>query len=442
MRWKIGLVLGFVVLLILVLIGWQLAPRIEGIEPSEGELHGRQPLVIRFTSAMYGDSVESRLDLEPSQPGEYSWNEDNNQLTFTPNKSWPAGEIITLQLRSWSRSRIRLPLLGKFNIEMTVSPILLTYLWPADNTSNLYLVNPVSGESQTLTEEVNGVLDYSISANGEQIYYSSTSEDGTSRIMVLDRLTGATGQITSCSDGLCTTPRISPDGYLLAYEYIPIEPGKLPTVQVLDIEVMTHIDLGEKNKYLEKPLWSPSGWLTYYNQTGKGYQFWNPVTGETQFLPNETGGDGSWSPDGRYFVCSEILFMSDTLAPRHLQLYDLKENTTLDLSHGSYPEDLNPSFAPSGLTLAYSHKSLDPALWTPGRELWVLNINNGENTQLSEIIDYQHTSFAWHPDGKLLAYVRFNQAALSDPPEIWLIDTTGGEPLRLIINGFQPGWVP
>ncbi|RLC99680.1 MAG: hypothetical protein DRI65_16985, partial [Chloroflexota bacterium] len=224
MRWKIGLVLGFVVLLILVLIGWQLAPRIEGFEPSEGELHGRQPLVIRFTSAMYGDSVESRLDFEPSQPGEYNWNEDNNQLTFTPNKSWPAGEIITLQLRSWSRSRIRLPLLGKFNIEMTVSPILLTYLWPADNTSNLYLVNPVSGENQALTEEINGVLDYSISANGEQIYYSSTSEDGTSRIMVLDRLTGATGQITSCSDGLCTTPMISPDGYLLAYEYIPIEP--------------------------------------------------------------------------------------------------------------------------------------------------------------------------------------------------------------------------
>jgi len=38
--------------------------------------------------------------------------------------------------------------------------------------------------------------------------------------------------------------------------------------------------------------------------------------------------------------------------------------------------------------------------------------------------------------------VRYNQAALSDPPEIWLLDTTGGEPLRLIINGFQPGWVP
>lgn len=442
MRWKFGLILGFVVLLIIGLTWWQLAPRIEGMDPVEGVLHGRQPLVISFSRSMDIRSVENQIALDPTQSGEYSWNEDLNQLTFTPNKSWPAGGTITLQLTRGARSRIKLPLLGKFSIELTVSPILLTYLWPADGTSNLYLANPVSGESQVLTEEENGVLDYSISPDGEQIYYSSTSENGTSRIMILDRQTGHSGEVMVCDEGLCTTPRISPDGYLLAYEYISREPEALPTVQVLDIEVMTQIDLGEDNQYLEKPLWSPSGWLAYYNQSQMGYQFWDPATGERQFLPNETGGDGSWSPDGRYFVCSEILFLSDTLAPRHLQLYDLKENTTLDLSRGSYPEDLNPNFAPTGLTLAYSHKSLDPALWTPGRELWVLNINSGENTQLSEVIDYQHTSFAWHPNGKLLAYVRYNQAALSDAPEIWLINTTSGEPLRLIINGFQPRWVP
>jgi len=442
MRWKIGLAAGIVILLIIVVIGWQFAPRIESIEPFDKALHGRQRLVISFTRSMDRGSVENLISLELSQPGVFSWNEANNQVTFTPIKSWPAGEIITLEFAGGARSRIRLPLLGKFNIDIPVNPISLTYLWPADETSNLYIINPVSGESQALTEEVNGVLDYTISANGEHIYYSSNSEDGTSRIMILNLWTGTSGEITSCSDGLCTTPRISPDGNSLAYEYIPKEPGKLPSIQVLDIESMTLIDLGENDQYIEKPLWSSSGSLAYYNQTGKGYQFWNPGTGEKGFLPNETGGDGSWSPDGRYFICSEILFLSDTLAPRHLQLYDMRENTTLDLSRGSYPEDLNPSFAPGGLTVAYSHKSLDPALWTPGRELWVLNIESGENTQLSDVIDYQHTSFSWHPDGKQLAYVRYNQAALSDPPEIWLINTTGGESLRLIINGFQPGWVP
>lgn len=442
MKWKIGLILGFIILLILVLIGWQLAPRIANIEPSEEDLHGRQPFKISFSRPMYDKSVDSWFEMDPSQPGVYSWNDEGTQLTFTPNRSWPAGETITLHLAGNPRSRIRLPLVGKFDAELTVSPILMTYLWPADDVSNLYLINPVNGESQALTEEVSGVLDYSISTDGEQIYFSSSSANGTSDLKVINRSSGTSGLITSCDDGLCTSPRISPDGQLLTYEYIPRNTGSLPTIQVLDLEVLTLIDLGEGIQYLENPLWSPSGWLAYYNRTDKGYQFWNPITGEKKFLPNETGGDGSWSPDGRYFVCSEILFLSDTLAPRHLQLYDLRENTLLDLSRGKYPEDLNPSFAPSGLKLAYSHKSLDPSLWTPGREMWVLNINTGENTQLSDVIDYQHTSFAWHPDGNRLAYVRYNQAALSDPPEIWLIDVNGADPLRLIINGFQPGWIP
>ncbi len=442
MRWKIGLALGFVFVLILAVISWQLAPRIEDFAPAEGDLHGRMPIMISFSQKMDPASIEGGLSILPAQPGDYSWSEDLRQLIFTPSKNWPAGETITIQFESKVRSRMMLPLLGKISRELSVSPILLTYLWPADRTSNLYLVNPVSGESQALTQEPNGVLDYSISQDGEKIYYSAAAENGASRIMILNPQTKDLGEIISCSDGLCTVPRISPDGYLLAYEYISKEPGELPSVKILDLEVMTHLDLGKDKQYLEKPTWSPSGWLSYYNQTQKGYQFWNPESGEEQFLPNETGGDGSWSPDGRYFISSEILFLSDTLAPRHLQLFNLTQKTILDLSRGSYPEDLNPSFAPSGLVLAYSHKSLDPTLWTPGRELWILNITSGENIQLTDDVDYQHTSFAWHPDGQQLAYVRYNQASLSDSPEIWLINTTGGQPLRLIINGFQPGWIP
>ncbi len=442
MRWKIGLALGFVVLLILILIGWQLTPRMEGITPSEGELHGRQPIGLNFTRSMDVESVESSLTISPAQSGDFSWNEENKQLTYTPHKAWPAGEMITIQLEGRVRSRIKLPLMGKFSQTVPVSPILMIYLWPADGTSNLYLANPESGESWALTMEERGVLDYTIKEDGESIFYSAAVDQGGSKISLLNRQRGSSTAIIECAEGLCTSPRISPDGYLLAYEYISREPGVLPIIRVTDLEVWTEIELGEGDQYLEKPNWSSSGWLSYYNQTQKGYHFWNPETGETQFLPNETGGDGSWSPDGRYFICSEILFLSDTLAPRHLQLYDIKEKTTLDLSRGSYPEDLNPSFAPTGLSIAYSHKSLDPQQWTPGRELWILNINSGENTQLTEVIDYQHTSFSWHPDGARLAYVRYNQAAISDPPEIWLINTTGGEPMRLIINGFQPGWIP
>ena len=420
---------------------WQLSPKVSSISPANEALHGSQPIVITFSRPMDPESVESRLTFSVTQPGDFLWSEDLKRVTFQPFSTWPAGETLILEFSSGARSRLRLPLIGSIKTEIPISPILLVYLWPADGPSNLYLANPVSGESWALTSEDGGVLDYSIFTEKEQIFYSTREDDG-SQIKVLDRISGTTETIVECRARLCTSPQISPDGTYLAYEVIPQEPDTSPTILIEDLQTGVVSDQGTKNHYLETPLWSPEGWLAYYNRTLLAYQFWDPTSDEIRTLPNETGGTGSWSPDGRYFITSEILFLSDTLAPRHLILYDLREETTLDLSRGSYPEDLNPRFAPDGMVLAYSHKSLDPQLWTPGRELWIIDVSTGDNTQLTETVDFHHTSFAWHPDGDLLAFVRYNQAALSEPPEIWQINRDGSEPLRLIINGFQPGWIP
>ena len=420
---------------------WQLSPRVSSISPADDALHGSQPIVITFSRPMDPESVESRLTFSIDRPGDFIWNEDLKQVRYQPFSTWPAGETLVLELPYGARSRLRLPLIGGFKIEIPISPILLVYLWPADGPSNLYLANPVSGESWALTSEDGGVLDYSIFTDEEQICYSTREDDG-SQIKVLDRISGTAEAIVECKARLCTSPQISPDGTYLAYEVIPQEPGTSPTILIEDLQTGVVSDLGTENHYLETPLWSPGGWLAYYNRTLLAYQFWDPANDEIRTLPNETGGTGSWSPDGRYFITSEILFLSDTLAPRHLILFDLREETTLDLSQGSYPEDLNPRFAPDGMVLAYSHKSLDPQLWTPGRELWIIDVSTGDNTQLTDTVDFHHTSFAWHPDGDLLAFVRYNQAALSEPPEIWQINRDGSEPLRLIINGFQPGWIP
>lgn len=442
MNWKTWFFLGVGLVVISLLIGWQMAPRVEEIKPSTGDLHGRQPIQVSFSRPMKPTSFETHLILSPSMAGVLTWNDDATLLTFTPNKTWPSGETAAVQITAGAQSRILLPTLREYKSEIPISPTLLIYLWPADGKSNLYLSNPETGENQALTSEESGVLDYSISAEGDQLYFSVAAENGINAIKTLNRLTGQTSRVEECDHGLCTSPRISPDGNFLAYEFISREPGILPGITVLPLNGKTRLVMGEPDQYLENPLWSPSGWLVYYDQTQKGYQFWNPDSDETRFLPNETGGDGSWSADGRYFICSEILFTSETLAPRHLLLYDLKEENLADLSNGNFLEDLNPSFSPRSLSLAFSRKSLDPALWSPGRQLWILNIEGGEFTQLTDAVDYHHTSFAWHPIENQLAFVRYNQAKLSDPPEIWVINSDGSNPLRLIINGFKPGWIP
>jgi Tol biopolymer transport system component len=306
----------------------------------------------------------------------------------------------------------------------------------------LYQVNPDNAETQELISEPGEVLDFRPARDGMMILYSLLKESGDSAILALDRLTGESEPLITCSAGLCRNPQLSPDGSLLAFEFISREPGAQPGIQILDMMNKNREDLGDSDDYIDTPQWSPSGWLSYYNHSQQLYTFWNPQAGELLYLPNETGGDGSWTADGRYFVCSEILFTSETLAPRHLQLYDLSVGTLTDLSEGGLLEDLNPSFSPRGTDLAFSRKSLDPSTWSPGRQLWVMNLEDREAYPLTDEMDFNHTSFAWHPDGSQLAFVRYNQAKLTDPPEIWIINRDGSDKFRLIINGFAPAWIP
>jgi Tol biopolymer transport system component len=442
MNWKTWLLIGIAFLVAFSLLGWQLVPQVDGVIPQEEEIRGRQELQVVFSRSMDPESVLDHIRLDPAYDGEFIWSEDASVLTFIPQSSWPSGSTVILEIGRGARSRFRLPLLRDFSISWPVSPTSLVYLWPADGESNLYQLNPVSGQSQPLTNLANGVLEYSIGPDRQKLYYSTSPQKGTSQILVLDLAAGQTRLLQTCSDGTCTAPQVSANGKWLAYEYISHSAGTLPGVQVLDLQDESQVDVGEGDEYLEKPLWSASGWLACYNQTLKGYQFWNPVSDEVIFLPNDTGGDGSWSADGRYFLSTKIVFVSDNLAPRHLELFDIAERTSQDLSRGSYLEDLNPSFAPSGLRFAFSRKSLNPQDWTPGRQLWIMDLESGDAYPLTDEVDYQHTSFAWHPDGGQIAFVRYNQAALSDPPELWVVSADGEDPLRLIINGFAPGWIP
>ncbi len=90
----IGLVGG------LLLAAWLAAPRVVERSPAPGAegVAGRTTVRLGFNQPMDQSSVESRLTVTPVVPGRVVW--DGNRLSFDPDETWPAGQLIQVTLRA------------------------------------------------------------------------------------------------------------------------------------------------------------------------------------------------------------------------------------------------------------------------------------------------------------------------------------------------------
>jgi len=441
MNWKTILIVAVVIIIGGGITGLSLTPGAPELQPHNETLSGVQLIQLQFSRSMDADSVREALDFTPPQDVSLEWNPTGDLLTITPQDPWPAGSTVILTLKNGARSRLRLPILEEHSWELEISPFLLSYLWPADGSSNLYLLNPETGQNQQLTTETQGVLDYSPLPDGLGLIFSIPKSAGGSLIKILDRRTGNIKLVLDCQKAFCRSPQVDPGGNWIAYERYPLTSDGNPTVQLSNINNEEIVDPGSNKSWLENPLWSTTGWLSYYDRSASEFILWEPGDNQKLTIPNQTGGPGSWSRDGSLFTATEIYNLTNTLAPRHLLEFNLETEQINDLTGSGFFEDLNPVYSPQRNDLIFARKSLVPEQWTPGRQIWILEALDREPKQLTFAEDFNHTSFAWHPDGSEIAYVRYNQTSPSEVPELWMISRDGSENYRLVINGFSPNWI-
>jgi Tol biopolymer transport system component len=248
----------------------------------------------------------------------------------------------------------------------------------------------------------------------------------------------------------------------LAFERAPL-PGSasslFPQVWLLDLPGSSNEGEGSLTEELASdpdhpahtPAWSSRGLLVYYDVIEKAYIVLDPENGTTMAFPNESGETGSWSPEGSYFVAPEILSLpagqgtqesGDAISASHLIRFDPETGSSRDLSQGPFVEDTSPSVSPDGSHLAFARRYLDASRWTPGRQAWVMRTDGSQAIPLSNAPSYSHSAFAWSPDGRQVAYLRFNQETLTDPLELWTVSSDGSDPTQLVIGGFAPQWIP
>jgi len=333
----------------------------------------------------------------------------------------------------------------------------LAYLWPSDGPADLYALDVQSGEIQRLTQDA-AILDYHHNLNQTVLYFSSDDGQSGSRILQLDLTKPLSDQqpqlLIECPLATCRLAQASPDGKWLAYERVPLQESGEPlrsTVWLFSLSEHSSQRAGEADHDTSSPAWSADSWLAYYDQQALAYILLSPGSPVRTTLSNQTGTAGSWQPDGLAFIAPEVFIetagASEMASTSHLIRYDLSEaersfTGLSDISQAFDLEDNHPVYAPDGQWLAFSRHFLDPVRWTPGRQLWVMQPDGSQARALSNVPAYNHYDFAWNADSTKIAYVRSDPTQLIQPPELWLVNADGSNPIQLVIGGHSPSWIP
>lgn len=439
----------------LLAAAWSNQPKLLDFSPAGGavEVPVSASIQMVFSRAMRVAQVEQQVRIEPATPGKFSWL--GNTLTFTPDQVWPNGKQIHLRLLAGARAAAWLSFpMAEQSWSFTTGSENLVYLWPFEGPSELYLLNPATGEIHQLTRGMD-VQEYELSRDGKSIYFSANNLQGGSDLYVLDRLQQSLfpgsyqpAMLLVCGMAQCRSPVISPDGQWLAYEYlIPSPQGGLSPAQIwlLSLPSLQASPLGQPTHETVQPAWSSQGWLAFYDRTTQAYILEKPDTDQTVQLSNQTGQPGDWSPDGAYYLAPEIYYSpsgsSSETGSSHLLRYTL-QGASSDLSGQELVEDVDAVYSPAGERVAFARKYLDAARWTLGRQMWIMNPDGSKQHPITDEGDYNHYDLSWSLDGTQLAFVRFNQARLSEPPELWMMAADGSQALQLVIGGYSPQWIP
>ena len=453
----VAIVLGLIILIGMVAYAWVMRPKLIDEYPNEGAVDVPVTTQIRlvFSVPMNYGSVMSHLTIEPTQEGEYRWEE--NTLSFTPNQSWLSGGEVLVSLKEGVKaaSWLAFPMQSE-SWSFTTNESDMAYLWPSDSPADIYALNPKTGAIHQFTHRMQ-VLEFTASNDGITIYFSAGNAQGGSDLYQIDLIEEANSsdnsykpkKILDCGSAQCRSPAVSFDGINLAYEYlIPNPKGGLGPAQIwlLDLSDLNAIPIGQATHETVQPVWSSNGWLAFYDRTSQVYEVVNPKIDARVQLINQTGQPGNWSQDGELYLAPEIMYNPATgdteTGISHLFQYGIKAGTSGDLSKADNVEDVEGNYSPDGRSIAFARKYLDMERWSWGRQIWIMNPDGSNPHQITDEPNENHYDLAWSWDSQMLAYVRFDETKLYEPPELWMINADGSNPIQLVIGGYSPLWIP
>ena len=290
--------------------------------------------------------------------------------------------------------------------------------------------------------------------NGKIVFQSNRAGNN---IHVIDPTGGTATNLTN-SDGN-SDPAFSPDGSKIAF----VRSG----ARGYDIFVMNADGTGRRQLMDTsaadlQPTWSPDGtqiaFVANNNRPGgdgsMDREIWvmNADGSGQRLLTNNTSDDyyPAWSPLGNQIAyvnhTDRNIYVMDADPATNDAPVNLTPNSPTGCSPTCYQgDDVDPAWSPDGTKIAYVHgygPPTNPYAAGGKPNIWVMNANGDNKTNISNNSDTSDTMPAWSPDGSKIAYAG---AGSDNERNISVMNANGTEPHAIdstVANDTNPDWQP
>lgn len=252
-------------------------------------------------------------------------------------------------------------------------------------------------------------------------------------------------------------PTWSPDGTKIAFESTR-ESHNLSSIYVMDSDGKNVKCLTPEPRICRFPVWSPDGKkIAYCVMRRGGTGTWRGgvmTVGAAEILPDAIfimGPDGggktqvaggwcpSWFPDSQ-----RIAFMSNysgiwEIYSSNIHGSEIKKYVSFPKARANYGSSLPSSefpmlaVSPDGNSIVLEYFDNTPG---GGQDIYVLKLDTGKVTNLTNKLDGYKYCPTWSPDSKKIAFT----LETTNDLDIYVINADGSNMIELIENGLWPSW--
>ena len=268
----------------------------------------------------------------------------------------------------------------------------------------------------------------SISPDGQWIAYTA-SINGNQDIWIIPFIGGQAQQITSdaTADYL---PSFSPDGQRIAFASSRSGNMDIWTIPITGGQAR---QITTNPASDNAPAWSPDGeWIAFHSTRGKYPDIWMiPAEGGPALQVTDTPLDDRvprYSPDGTRIAVNSFKPWSQ------LWIMDAKGGGLRMLVDEVYSmPNGTTSISPDGTTIAYIAQS------SAGKDVWLIATTGGEPIQLTQggLVSSGFAALRFSPDGQRIAF----SSDQGGDTNIWTVPTNGGRPRQITIADGQDVWM-